>query len=606
MKIKILCFVLFITTFSAKAEEVLYVKNYSSDASSTVFNTLNKAKKSNIKKIVFEHGVYNFYPLKAFEKYCAVSNNTNGLKRIAFPIIDFNELEIDGSGSTFIFHDVMVPFCIENSTNITLRNFSIDWNKTFHSESKVIDIDSIKKTFTIGISSEYPYQVQGKELIWLNNNGKRNIEHNLFFDPFTKATVYNVQNYKLDPWNPLIRTRYSAYEIEQGKVCILDTIAQLPQVGWIWISKGQKSESRLSPGIIANTTSGLFMNNINIYHAGAMGIIAEQCKDVFLKNVNVLLPPEKQRFVSTTADATHFVNCKGEIVLDSCIFENMLDDATNVHGVYCKVIEKIDSCTLGLQTGHFEQYGSKYFQKGDSICLLTRNTLSPIIKLKVLDVYYKNEEYCELKFTNNISIPITQEMIVENLTCQPNFTMKNCTVRRNRARSILISSAGKICIKNNYFSSMMSAIVIAGSDANFWYESGGVRNVLIQNNIFENNCTSGHNQACIMIGPNPKRYGVKSGFYFSSNIKIENNTFKSFDNAIIYAYSVENMSFINNVITKTNNFKSLLPNKPFLEFEYCKNVYFYPNIIDSKFNTSILYNGKFDLLNSKKHLMLSN
>ena len=39
--------------------------------------------------------------------------------------------------------------------------------------------------------------------------------------------------------------------------------------------------------------------------------------------------PHTQRVISTTADATHFVNCKGDILIENCRFENMLDDGTN-------------------------------------------------------------------------------------------------------------------------------------------------------------------------------------------------------------------------------------------------------------------------------------
>jgi hypothetical protein len=97
------------------------------DATPIVINALKDCKSKNIKKLSFPKGVYHFYPTFAPDKYCAITNNDNGLKRTPFPIIDFHNFEIDGNGSEFIFHGKMIPFIIEESTAIVVKNLSVDW-----------------------------------------------------------------------------------------------------------------------------------------------------------------------------------------------------------------------------------------------------------------------------------------------------------------------------------------------------------------------------------------------------------------------------------------------------------------------------------------------
>lgn len=63
--------------------------------------------------------------------------------------------------------------------------------------------------------------------------------------------------------------------------------------------------------------------------------------------------------------------------------------------------------------------------------------------------------------------------------------MKNNTIRDNRARSVLVTTKGKVLIEGNYFSSQMHGILIEG-DNHKWYESGAVQDVTIRNNMFEN------------------------------------------------------------------------------------------------------------------------
>ena len=59
---------------------------------------------------------------------------------------------------------------------------------------------------------------------------------------------------------------------------------------------------------------------------------------------------DPKRVVSCSADATHFVCCMGKLEIKNCVFENMLDDGTNIHGMYSKITERLGKNILAART----------------------------------------------------------------------------------------------------------------------------------------------------------------------------------------------------------------------------------------------------------------
>lgn len=547
------------------------------DASALVQRLLTETDDGAI--VMIPQGTYHFYPDNAIGKYCIISNNDNGYYRIAFDISGRKSISIDAQGSEFVFHGHIIPFNLEDSENISLRNFSIDWQRTFHSEARVVKSSPQNNYFDISISTDFPYRIENNQLIWLeklNENlwsrkeWRQDIGNNLYFDPKIGGTAYNVQRYKVNPYFPLLHTQYAAIQLPNGNIRISHDVAEIPDTGWIWVSKGQLNDNRTSPAIRIFGCSNAILENIDIHHAGAMGIIGERSENISLNNVNVVLPENKDRIVTTTADATHFVNCRGSITLENCLFENMLDDATNIHGTYLRLDHKIDSNRIGITAVHDQQNVLRWAEEGDTLVFLNNLTMEPYRKLLVKKFQLINERYAEVTFHENVE-DLLLKSGVENPSWHPEFTMKGCTVRNNRARSILLSSPGRMIIENNHFiRPMMAAIAIAG-DMNFWFESGQVTDLVIRDNVFTDCCTGGADQAIIQFEPNiliPEERLTP----FHRNISIENNLFESFDKPVIHAFSVQNLVFRNNEVRQTNIFPALFPEKAGIHIEYSSDV----------------------------------
>jgi len=543
------------------------------DATPFVINELRQTTDNTI--INIPQGNYTFYPDYASERLCIISNNDNGLYRILFDLKDKKNITIDGNGSLLTFNGNMIPFNIEDAENITLRNFSIDWERPFHSEATVVAVDKERETFDIAISEHFPYRIEGDQLIWMEKwdadpwstrEWRQDIAVNIFFDPESKATVYRVKNYKMNPYFPLLHTQYKAEELEPGLVRIYNSISELPEPGWIWVSKGLLGKNRQSPAIRILGSKNIRLENINIYHAGAMGIIAERSENIELDSVKVMLPPGKERIVSTTADATHFVNCRGHISIKNSLFENMLDDATNIHGTYLKLEKIVNPNTIVVHAVHRQQNVQQWAAPSDTIVFRNNRTLEAYKQLALKDFRMVNHRYAELVFDEDVS-DLLPDSGVENPAWNPTFTMTNCTVRNNRARSILLSSNKRMVIENNRFiRSMMASIAIAG-DVNYWFESGNVTDLVIRGNHFIDGCTGNFDQSIITFEPvilNPELAEKP----FHKNVLIEDNIFETFDNPILEVFSVNNLVFRNNTIKRTNTLKPLFPDEPAIHVRY--------------------------------------
>ena len=534
------------------------------DYTPQVFETIEKYKSGNL-LLEFEDGIYHFYPESAQGLYLRVSNNDNSYKRVIFNLDNMRNVVIKGNNTEFVFHGTIVPFYIHNSQNITISGVSFDYDYSFVFEGEVIANNPTEKSADLKINDEVKYIINGKRFFFQGYNWTMPLGENIVFDKNTKAPYYYTSKYDQNNY----KRELSAKDLGNRVVRFSGFTNEVPPVGSIYTDKGPHGQNRLYPGIILHTSSDILLENINIYMSGAMALIGENSTNINMQNFNVKLREKSGRYISSSADATHFVNCSGQISFENCSFENMLDDATNVHGTYMEVKEIKDNF-IKVQFGHFQQEGFQFAQKGDSLKLIDRGSLLSLYSFKVKDIKWINDNFGVIY--SEASFPKIEEekfIAVENLSQTASVVMKNCSVRNNRARSILISTSKPVLIENNYFNSMMAGILIAG-DANKWFESGNVNDVIIRGNTFVNIGIGGYNpQSVLQISPEISTDKRNEGYYHGKII-FENNTVKTFDSQVIYALSVRNLIIRNNTFIQTKDYDPIFNNLPLIDIQNCK------------------------------------
>lgn len=610
----ILCSLSIQYCFSQNQNEnsIVFTQSIKGDATPEVLKKVMQLQNDKPVSIVFEKGTYNFYPDKALESYCFISNHNGGLVRTAFPLFSKKNITIDGQGSTFIFHGKMIPFFVQKSENIKIKNLSIDWATPFSSEGLVVANDLVNKTFDIQFSPEYPYVIKNDQLVFVKEYYEHGIGQAIMYDPIRKAIAYDTESYtplteynqiktkfkvesvtykyKMDTRAPefnsiKLENRLIVKEIKPGLVRVFNHTNKIPLVGMILVCKGSQHENRLAPAIRVVESLNFSANNVNIHHAGGMGLIVENSENIDLDNFNIT--PSNGRMVSTTADATHFVGCRGKIDIQNCTFNNQLDDACNVHGTYQEVVEVINENTLGVMMGHFQQQDFSLGRPNDTIGLVRlKDSFFAYHKLSLKSTENINGRYHILTFNEKLPANIEVGDYLENMDAYPELTIRNCNIANNRARGLLLSTPKKTIIDHNFFSTEMEAILVP-VESGFWYESGSALDLTITNNTFQDCTHSGQNRGVIRFETDDKFENVAF-----KNIKICDNTFNQFDNFILEVNNVDNLLFKNNTITNSGTFPMLFPENPAIRVHTSKNIVFEKNTYKGKAKP-ILTSDKF-------------
>jgi len=122
------------------AQNVIHLKPSENDMTLTLRKALMESSEKNI-KIILEKGSYKFLPDFATEEYRYITNHNIGLKKIIFPLSNYESVEIEGNGTKLIFHGQSFPFLFENCSSVKMSDVTIDWDIPFSFQGEVIAVN---------------------------------------------------------------------------------------------------------------------------------------------------------------------------------------------------------------------------------------------------------------------------------------------------------------------------------------------------------------------------------------------------------------------------------------------------------------------------------
>jgi len=522
----------------------------------------------------FAPGRYDFHRENALEKYLFISNNDEGLKRIAFPLENLTGFAIKADSAEFVFHGGMVPFHLDGCADVTLSGFRVDWEVPFHCEGLVLESD--ERGTEIEIPRAFPFVVKDGRLLFGPDPDSVHIRNILEFDGRRRETAFRVFD------NFGMGHRCHATLTGERRVR-LDAIFRepRPQPGNILAIL---SERRDFPAIAAQGCTRIKLHDVAIHHAGGMGFIAQRCEDIRVERLRVTPPADGTRMISTTADATHFVNCRGQIDLEDCLFENQMDDPTNIHGIYTQITRVLGPAEFEVRLAHRQQRGVEFAAAGELLEIVDHTTLATTHTSKAASVRRLNSEFFHIRLEQPPASPPSPGDAIGNLHWTADATIRHCICRGNRARGFLLSTAGRILVEENTLHSPGAAILIEG-DANFWFESGAVRDILIRRNTFED-CLHGiWGKAVIQVSPKQHDESGAAPPYHR-NIRIEDNLFRSFDNRIVRARGVDGLVIRGNRVLPSANYPAQNEDTPLFDTAGCRSVVIEDNITPPRAHVS--------------------
>lgn len=537
------------------------------NATPVIIKALEKCRTVNNPVLVFDKGRYDFWPQHSIERDYFESNTTdNNPKRLAFLVDQFKQLTIEGNGADLIMHDRIQPFTIDQSANITIQNLQVDWDIPLTAQAKVVEVTPQYIDLQIN-TTESPYILEKGKLVFVGEGWKSAWWGTMEFDAATRLIAQGTGDDGCmgNNWE-----NYVATELSPGLVRLNYAFTRKPQKGSMLVLRHNERDHA---GVFITESQDIKLDNLKIYHTAGLGILSQYSTNLTMLHVLVGPNKAKGRFLSGHDDGLHFSNCKGKIVVDDCEFEGLMDDPINVHGTSVRIIKRISDNTLLCQFMEKQSVGLTWARPGETAGFIENAGMSTIGTGIVKTFKKITSETFEVTFDISIPATITEGDALENQTWVPDVSISNSRFLSNRARGILVSTPGKVLIENNVFASSGAAILIAG-DANYWYETGGVRDVTIRGNDFQAPCMTSNYQFCegiISIMPEIPQMDLKAPCYHR-NIKITGNKFHPFDYPILYALSVDGLEFSNNTIERSYQFTPFHSRKSGLSFVACRKV----------------------------------
>lgn len=524
--------------------------------------------------LVFPQGRYDFWAQHAVEKEYHETNTYDVNPKILAVLLDeVNDLTIDGDGSEFIMHGRMQPFTLDHCQNITLKNFTVDWDIPLTAQGTVVE--STPDFMEIEIDTcQYPYIIENKRLTFVGEGWKSSVWSIMQFYPETHFVLPNTGD-------NLGWRGYDAMKVSRGRVRLSDPNREAnkfyPAAGTILVLR---HSTRDHAGIFIFHSTNTKMENLKLFHTCGLGILSQYSKDISFNDVHIIPNTSKGRVLSGHDDGFHFMGCSGLLKIENCSWAGLMDDPINIHGTCSRIMEVLSPTRIKCKFMQDMSEGMEWGRPNETIGFIEHNTMRTAATGKIT----KFEALNKAEFIIELSAPLPTEVgagyVIENLTCTPDAEIRNCHFGSCRARGLLVSTPGKVVIEDNVFESSGSAILIAG-DANAWYESGAVKDVLIRNNDFRYPCNSSLYQFCeAVISIDPEIPTPEQKYPYHRNIRIVDNTFHLFDYPILFARSVDGLTFSNNTLIRDTTYQPYHYRKEGITLKACKSVIISNNKIE--------------------------
>lgn len=492
-------------------------------------------------------GELHLYPQGGFEKDYYISNNDAGKKAIAFPLLEKQNVTIDGGGARLIFHGKLLPFVIDRCDGVTIRNLTVDYAEPMYFEGRIVDAgdDFVEMEYD---EAQFHLDLMGRKFRFYGENWENITEKVLVneFDPTTRGPVPMTATYfactakERDGSFLSSLFRYlTPSKPAANRLRLEGELGFTHNIGKYWLCT---HNSREFPGIFGTDSNNLRLENITLHHTLSMGVICQMCENISLSGV--VAEPKPGRLLSVDADATHFVNCSGLIHMKNCRFESMMDDAANIHGIYLPLHERLDDHRVLLTFGHHQQQGIMIFKPGDRIRLVDNNTLSPREEFTVAKSTLLSGRYLLLETCEALPAIIPKGFVFENHSRMPRVHIESCISGYNRPRGFLLTTNRDVLVENCEFHNISHAIAING-DANSWFESGPAGRILLRGNRFENAAYSGG-----AVIASAQEIPVETGIPYHGELVLEGNHFRTNGKRFLDVHGMHRVVMHNNSFTQ--------------------------------------------------------
>ena len=140
----------------------------------------------------------------------------------------------------------------------------------------------------------------------------------------------------------------------------------------------------------------------------------------------------------------------GKIHIKNCVLENQLDDPVNIHGIYGRIHKVTSKREVIVELVESMQKGVLLGTAGDYFAVVDNRTMLEQEHAVITEITWMNSDYQRIVFAEDME-NLTPGFVVENQSWVPDVLIEGCTFRNNRARGLLLTSAGDVLVRDNTF-----------------------------------------------------------------------------------------------------------------------------------------------------------
>lgn len=425
-------------------------------------------------------------------------------KHVGLLLAGMSDLTIEGNGAEFVFDGDMSGIALLNCRNVVLRDFSIDWLHPRVAEMRCTGCRDREADFELHPDSRAVIR-EGK-LFFLDPDGLPEAAEKWIVQCASADGGSNMRSL----FHPYAEAA-ECIESAPGKFRFRYKEPHDIEPGSIWQFR---NPVRNENGIFLHACQNVELDHLKLYFTPGLGVIAQLCRDLNIHHHIHAPKPDSGRACAAFADCIQISSCRGKVQITDSEFSGTQDDPVNIHGTYLGV-QRMDGPKLLLEFGHPETWGFLPFEPGDEIALVDAETLERVQHSLVREAALTDFRHIELTLDPAFDAdPAKKRYVVENLSACPEALVENNRFRCYPTRGLLITTTG-VVRKNHFLQAPPRPAVYISGGAAPWFESGGVQNLLIEENVFENSSVPA-------IEINPKNNGR---FPLHRGIRIRNNTF---------------------------------------------------------------------------------
>lgn len=436
--------------------------------------------------IKFLTGVHTLSIKKVLRKQLFISNSIDYTEPIPVGIImsQVKHVRVQGGGvegpnkTTLLYDGRMMQILNENAEDIEYSGLVLDMKRPAVSEIRVLEAEG--PTLIVQVAEGSDYQIENGKFFWRGDW----LGGQVLTQQIELKTGACRRRGALRGWTSEGQIEAKATELGARKVKL-----EFPN-GTSGLLAGHqyhfRNGNRVMCGVHSTRSARITFRDCEVNALPCMGFVSQFTDSMTFQRVNVVPPANTIRTCPAWADIFQFSNCKGDILVESCRLSGMQDDALNCHGTYLRVVSKEGEQQLLVRYVHRQTFGFAPYTAGDEIAIMNADTMREYPgnpRAQVAGVERVTDKDWRITLKGPVPTFSTND-VIDNITWNPNITVRNNHVSVDPVRGFLLGTRGKIIIENNTFERCRMPGILVEGDAVKWFESSPIRDMLIRSNRF--------------------------------------------------------------------------------------------------------------------------